>query len=55
MKLIPSFVEEGQITKLESMEDSKKLGQFMLICKNLIQVQGDPRMCGPNEKTPKYV
>ena len=27
----------------------------MLICKNLIQVQGDPRMCGPNEKTPKYV
>ena len=55
LKLIPSFVEEKQITKLETMEDSIKLGQFMLICKNLIQVQGDQRMCSPNEKTPKYV
>jgi translocation protein SEC62 len=55
LKLIPSFVEEKQIIKLETMEDSIKLGQFMMICKNLVQVQGDPRMCGPNEKTPKYV
>lgn len=37
------------------MEDSIKLGQFMIICQNLIQVQADTRMCTPTEKTPKYV
>jgi len=53
--MIPSFVEEKQITELKTMEDSIKLGQFMLICKSIVQVSADTRMSAATEKTPKYV
>jgi len=36
MSLIPSFVEDKQITELKQIQDSIKLGQFMMLCQNVI-------------------
>jgi len=56
MKMIPSLVKDKQITKLKTIEDSIKLGQFMILCSNMIQLKPDPRIIGQDKlKLPKYV
>ena len=55
LKQIPSFVEDGIVTKLDTIDDSIKLGQQMLNYRVIIQMRKDPGMIQPNEKKPKYV
>lgn len=54
--MIPTLKEEKLVTKLESMEDSIRLGNVMILTRNIIQVKGDPRIVGTaTEKCPRYV
>lgn len=56
MKMIPSFVADGTLTELKTIEDSIRLGNFMILTKNIVTVVRDPRMIGSaNEKIPKYI
>lgn len=56
MKMIPSFVEDGSIKQLKTLEDSVRLGSFMQITETIISVQKDPRLVNQGtEKIPKYV
>ena len=56
MSMIPSFVEDGTLTQMSTIQDSIKLGNFMILTKNLIAVKKDPRiMSTGTEKIPKYV
>jgi hypothetical protein len=38
MKMIPTFVKEGSLTKLDTIEDSVRLGNFMILTKHVISV-----------------
>jgi hypothetical protein len=53
--MIPTFVSDGAITSLDTMEDSVKLGQQMLNFRLMIQMRKDPGMIHSNAKIPKYV
>lgn len=56
LSMIPSLVADGEIKQLKTIDDSIKLGNFMIITKNIIQVRKDPRIMGQGtEKIPKYV
>jgi hypothetical protein len=56
MSLIPTFKSEGLIKSLDSMEDSIRLGNMMIVARCAVQVKGDPRIVGTKtEKCPKYV
>lgn len=56
MKMIPTFVAEGIVKQLKSIEDSIRLGNLMIVTKNVVQLKGDPRVPGAaTEKCPKYV
>ena len=56
MQMIPTFIKEGLINKLDTMDDSIRLGNMMIVTRNVVQVKGDPRIVGTaNEKCPKYV
>lgn len=56
LKFIPSLVADGEVTKLDDLSDSIRLGQFMILYRNILQLKKDPRIVQTtNEKTPKYV
>jgi translocation protein SEC62 len=56
MKMIPSFIEDGSIKQLKGIEDSVKLGNFMILTRSIISVQRDPRLVNQGtEKIPKYI
>jgi len=56
MKMIPSFSKDGDIKQLKTIEDSIRLGNFMLMTQNIICLKRDPRIMGQGtEKMPKYV
>lgn len=56
MKMIPSLVNAGEIKQLKTIEDSIKLGQYMILCRSILQLRKDPRYVqSGNEKTPKFV
>ena len=56
LKMIPSFVQDGSIKQLKSMEDSVKLGTCMQLTETIIAVQKDPRLVNQGtEKIPKYI
>ena len=56
LKLIPTLVKDGEIKELNTMEDSIRLGQYMIVYRNILQLKKDPRIVqAGNEKTPKYV
>ena len=56
MKMIPTFVEEGLVKQLDNIEDSIRLGNLMIVTKNVVQLKADPRIPGASqEKCPKYV
>ena len=56
MKLIPTFIKDGSITQLKTMQDSIRLGQQMILYRVIIQLRKDPRIVqAGNEKTPKYI
>ena len=44
LKLIPSLVKDGEIKELKTMEDSIRLGQFMMVYRNIMQLRKDPRI-----------
>lgn len=54
--MIPTFVKEGSITQLKTLEDSIKLGTMMLMCQNILFLKKDPRIVqSEKEKCPRYV
>jgi len=55
LAMIPTFVKEGSIKKLETIDDSVALGQQMLEWKIIIQLRKDPGLVHANEKIPKFV
>lgn len=55
IKMIPTFVKDGLVPQLDTIEDSIKLGQQMLSFRLLIQMRKDPGMMHTNAKIPKYV
>lgn len=55
LKMIPSFTNAGEITQLKTIEDSIKLGQYMILCRAILQLKKDPRYIQTNEKIPKFV
>lgn len=55
LPMIPSIQKDGHVTKLDTIEDSIKLGQQMLNFRVIIQMRKDPGMIHSNEKIPKYV
>ena len=36
MKMIPTFVKESLITKLDTLEDSVRLGNMMIVSRNVV-------------------
>jgi len=42
--MIPSMVKDGEIKELKTLEDSVKLGQYMLAYRNILQLKKDPRI-----------
>lgn len=46
IKLMPSFVEDGTLPQLKTIEDSIRLGNFMIMTNNIIAVKKDPRIMG---------
>lgn len=55
LKLMPTIVSDGHVTKLDSLDDSIKLGQQMLNFRIFIQMRKDPGIMHSNHKIPKYV
>lgn len=54
MKMIPSFIADGTLTEIKTIDDSIRLGNFMILTKNIVTVVKDPRFGGnANEKIPK--
>jgi hypothetical protein len=54
--MIPSLVKDGEIKELKTLEDSIRLGQYMIVYRNILGLKKDPRIVqAGNEKTPKYV
>jgi translocation protein SEC62 len=54
--LIPTFVEEGMVKQLKTIDDSIRLGNMMILTRNCVTVKGDPRIVGAStEKVPKYI
>lgn len=49
-------MKDGEIKDLSTMEDSIRLGQYMIVYRTILQLKKDPRIVqAGNEKTPKYV
>jgi hypothetical protein len=42
--MIPTLVKDGEIKELKTMEDSIRLGQFMMVYRNIMQLRKDPRI-----------
>lgn len=42
LKMLPSFVESGELKQLKTMDDSIRLGQLMIIYRNINQLKKDP-------------
>jgi len=56
LSMIPTFVNEKLVTSLDTMADSIRLGNMLLVSRSVVQVRGDPRIVGTaNEKCPRYV
>jgi translocation protein SEC62 len=56
LKMIPTLVKDGEIKELKTLEDSIRLGQYMIVYRNILGLKKDPRIVqAGNEKTPKYV
>jgi len=37
-------VKDGEIKELNTMEDSIRLGQYMIVYRNILQLKKDPRI-----------
>jgi translocation protein SEC62 len=44
LKMIPSLIKDGEIKDLSTMEDSIRLGQYMIVYRNILQLKKDPRI-----------